>query len=149
MTTKKPDVDFEATSFAIVLTTAGSDEEADRIAVTLVDRQLAACVNVVPQIVSHYRWQGVLRKDVERLLVVKTSVDRFAAVRDTIVELHSYNLPEVVMLDIADGDPHYLAWLGASLGESEEVTAWRTLARGPSGGPPRPRRRPKSGPARP
>ncbi len=100
---------------AIVLSTVGSEEEASRIARTLVERRLAACVNVVPGVNSTYRWQGAVRTDAEWLLVVKTRVDRFDEVKDAIRELHSYEVPEIVMLEIADGDPAYLAWLDASL----------------------------------
>ncbi len=101
--------------FAIVLTTAGSDEEASRIAETLVERRLAACVNVVPGVVSHYRWKGETCRDEERLLVIKTSARLFAEVRSAIRELHSYELPEAILIGIADGDPEYLAWLADGL----------------------------------
>ncbi len=98
-------------SFAIVLTTAGSDEEAERIASALVERRLAACVNVVPGVVSFYRWDGAVKRDTERLLIAKTSTERFDAVRDAIVELHSYDVPEVVMIPIRDGSAAYLDWI--------------------------------------
>jgi periplasmic divalent cation tolerance protein len=100
---------------AVVLSTVGSEEEASRIARTLVERRLAACVNVVPGVSSTYRWQGAVRTDAEWLLVVKTRADRFGEVRDAIRELHSYEVPEIVMLDIADGDRDYLTWIDASL----------------------------------
>ena len=100
---------------AIVLCTAGSESEASCIARALVERRLAACVNVVPGVNSTYRWQGAVRTDAEFLLVVKTRRDRFLAVRDAIRELHSYETPEIVMLDIGDGDAAYLAWIDASL----------------------------------
>ena len=96
---------------AVVLTTAGTEDEASRIASALVERRLAACVNVVPGVTSTYRWQGAVRTDREWLLIVKTRRDRFHAVRGAIRELHSYEVPEIVMLDIADGDAAYLAWL--------------------------------------
>lgn len=101
--------------FAIVLTTAGSDEEAERIARELVERRLAACVNVVPGVVSIYRWNDAVQRDSERLLVVKTSAARFAAVRDAILELHSYEVPEVVMVPISGGSAAYLAWLAGAV----------------------------------
>jgi len=100
---------------AIVLSTAGSEGEASRIARTLVERRLAACVSVVPGVSSIYRWQGALRTEAEWLLVVKTRRDRFDQVRAAIRELHSYEVPEIVMLDIADGDAAYLGWIDASL----------------------------------
>jgi periplasmic divalent cation tolerance protein len=93
---------------AVVLCAAGSDAEAGRIAQTLVERRLAACVNVVPRVSSTYRWEGAVRTDSEWLLVVKSAIR----------ELHSYELPEIVMLDLAGGDAAYLAWIDESLGRS-------------------------------
>ena len=100
---------------AVVLSTVGTEDEASRIASALVERRLAACVNVVSGVGSTYRWQGAVRTDMEWLLVVKTRRDRFEAVRAAIQELHTYELPEIVMLDIADGDAAYLAWIDASV----------------------------------
>ena len=100
---------------AIVLCTAGSESEAGQIARALVERQLAACVNVVPGVQSTYRWEGAVRTEAEWLLVVKTHRDRFDELCVSIRELHSYELPEIVMLDIERGDPAYLAWITASL----------------------------------
>ena len=95
----------------IVLTTCGSAEEAERIAHALVERQLAACVNIVPQIRSVYRWQGKVELASEWLLVVKTTAGKFAGVRDAIRELHSYELPECIAIEIVDGSPEYLKWM--------------------------------------
>jgi periplasmic divalent cation tolerance protein len=95
----------------IVLTTAGSQEEARKIAHALVDRRLAACVNIVPQVESIYRWQGKVESASEWLLVIKTQTAAFERVRTTIKELHSYDLPECVMLEIAAGSEAYLNWI--------------------------------------
>jgi len=103
---------------AIVLCTAGSDAEAARIARELVERRLAACVNVVPGVSSTYRWEGTVRTEAEWLLVVKTRRDRFDDIGKAIRELHSYELPEIVMLDIDRGDAAYLAWIDSTLGGS-------------------------------
>jgi len=103
------------TRFAIVLTTAGSDEQATHLAQELVERRLAACVNIVSQVCSIYRWKGKVQRDEEKLLVVKTAAHLFPAVRDAIRELHSYELPEVVMLPMSDADPDYVEWLESSL----------------------------------
>ena len=103
-------------SSAIVLCTAGSEAEASGIAAALVERRLAACVNVVPGVRSTYRFEGEVKTDGEWLLIVKTRRDRFESVRDAIRELHSYELPEIVMLGIADGDPSYLAWIDENVG---------------------------------
>ncbi len=99
----------------VVLSTVATVEDAERIAGELVARRLAACVNVVPGVVSIYRWEGKVERGAEVLLVVKTRVDRFEAVRDAIVSLHAYDVPEVIGLPIADGHAPYLAWLDASV----------------------------------
>jgi periplasmic divalent cation tolerance protein len=95
----------------VALSTVGSAEEADRLARALVERRLAACVNVVPGVVSHYRWQGELQRDEERLLVIKTRAERIEALRDALRELHPYELPELVAFEISAGSPEYLKWL--------------------------------------
>ena|ERR1700727_1988906 len=99
----------------IVLSTAGSEEEARKIAQHLVDRRLAACVNIVPQIESIYRWDGQVESSREWLLLIKTTAERFAAVRAAIQELHSYDLPECIALAIEDGSSGYLQWLENSV----------------------------------
>ena len=95
----------------IVLSTAGSEQEAHKIAHILVKRRLAACVNIVPQIQSIYRWKGEIESAQEWLLLIKTRADKFPAVRDAIGELHSYEVPECIVLEIEDGSLPYLQWL--------------------------------------
>jgi len=102
----------------IVLTTASSQEEARKIAHSLVERQMAACVNVVSQIESIYRWQGKVESGTEWLLVIKTLAENFEQVRDTIKELHSYELPECIKLEITGGSQEYLAWIGENVGKA-------------------------------
>ncbi len=99
----------------IVLTAAGSQEEAGTIARALLDRRLAACVNILPRIESIYRWQGKVESAQEWLLLIKTSEERFPAVCEAIRELHSYELPECIALNIEDGSPAYLKWLAESV----------------------------------
>jgi periplasmic divalent cation tolerance protein len=99
----------------IVLSTAGSEEEAHKIARHLVEQQLAACVNILPRIESIYRWQGKVETSREWLLLIKTTAERFPAVCDAIRELHSYELPECVAVSIEDGSPEYLQWLADSV----------------------------------
>ena len=95
----------------IVLSTAGSEQEAHKIAHILVKRRLAACVNILPQIQSIYRWKGEIESAQEWLLLIKTRADKFPAVRDAIGELHSYEVPECIVLEIEDGSLPYLQWL--------------------------------------
>ncbi len=99
----------------LVLTTAGSDEEAHKIAHALVERRLAACVNIVPRIHSVYRWQGKVESADEFLLIIKTTRDREESVRSAIKELHSYELPECIVIGIDGGSKEYLDWLSASV----------------------------------
>ncbi len=99
----------------IVLTTCGSEEEAERIARYLVENLLAACVNVIPQIKSTYRWQNKVESAQEWLLVVKTTTKNFDSVRDAIRGLHSYELPECISIPIDDGSVAYLQWIGDSV----------------------------------
>jgi periplasmic divalent cation tolerance protein len=99
----------------IVLSTAGSEEEARRIAQALVERRLAACVNVVGPIHSVYRWKSAVESASEHLLIIKTTEALFLGVRDAIRELHSYELPECVMLSIEAGSEEYLKWMGESV----------------------------------
>jgi periplasmic divalent cation tolerance protein len=99
----------------IVLTTSGSQEEARKIARTLVERRLAACVNIVPQIESVYRWQANVDTAQEWLLLIKTTAQALERVRSAILELHSYELPECVCLDIEDGSSAYLDWIAQAV----------------------------------
>jgi periplasmic divalent cation tolerance protein len=99
----------------IVLSTAGSEEEAQKIARHLVENRLAACVNIVPRIESIYRWEGRIETSRECLMVIKTVSGNFAAVRDAILELHSYDLPECISIAVDDGSAAYLEWVDQSL----------------------------------
>jgi len=103
----------------IVLTTAGSEEEARKIARHLVERRIAACVNLVPKITSIYRWQGNVDEAQEWLLIVKTTAAAFDQVREVIAELHSYELPECISVVIEDGSPAYLQWIAESVAARE------------------------------
>lgn len=99
----------------LVLTTAGSDEEARKIAHALVERRLAACVNIVPKIQSVYRWQGKVESAEEFLLIIKTTKVREEEVTSAIKELHSYELPECVVIAIEAGSKEYLDWVEESV----------------------------------
>ena len=99
----------------IILSTAGSEDEARRIAQALVERRLAACINIVGPIQSVYRWKGAVESAAEHLLIIKTTAAAFPRVRDAIRELHSYDLPECVMLSIEAGSEDYLNWIAESV----------------------------------
>jgi periplasmic divalent cation tolerance protein len=104
----------------VVLCTVGSSEDAERMAGALVERGLAACVNVVPGVTSFYRWKGETVRDSEWLLVVKTTASRFEALREALVELHPYEVPEVIALPIERGHAPYLAWIDESVASRED-----------------------------
>ena len=101
----------------IVLTTAGSAEEAEKIARYIVEQRLAACVNIVPKIESVYRWRGKVESSAEWLLLIKTTVDKFPNVRSAIRELHSYDLPECIAIVVDDGSEEYLDWIADSVAD--------------------------------
>jgi len=99
----------------LVLTTAGSKDEARKIGRALVERLLAACVNIVPQIGSIYRWEGKVEEAEEWLLIVKTTRAAFDRVREAILELHSYEVAECISVAIDEGSVGYLNWIGQSV----------------------------------
>ena len=99
----------------LVLTTCGSEEEAERIAQYLVENLLAACVNVLPQIKSIYRWQNKVESAREWLLLVKTTAENFDRVREAIRGLHSYEVPECISFAVDDGSATYLQWIDDSV----------------------------------
>jgi periplasmic divalent cation tolerance protein len=100
----------------VVLSSVGTAEDAARIARALVERRLAACVNVLPGVRSWYRWKGAVEEDEERLLVIKTRRDRFEALREALVALHPYELPEAIAFPVEAGHAPYLAWLDEAVG---------------------------------
>jgi periplasmic divalent cation tolerance protein len=99
----------------VVLSTCGTEEEAERLARALVEQRLAACVNVVPRVRSFYRWKGQIEDAAECLLVIKSSRPHFDRLRAALASAHSYEVPEVVALPILDGSPDYLKWLEDNL----------------------------------
>lgn len=99
----------------LVLSTCGSIDEARKLARALVEKQLAACVNIVPQIESVYYWKGIVETSTEFLLLIKTTAGAFDELRDVLTELHSYDVPECVEIAIEDGSAAYLAWIGESV----------------------------------
>ena len=98
----------------IVLCTCPDEAAAERIAAAIVEEHLAACVNRIPGIASTYRWQGKVCRDNEQLLLIKSTRERFEALRERILDLHPYELPEVIAVDIALGSAAYLEWIAAA-----------------------------------
>ena len=107
-------------SARVVLSTCPDRETAEHIAKELVEARLAACVNVLPHIRSIYQWEGAVVQADEVLMIVKTTPERTAALCARLVELHPYDMPEAIALDVADGTEMYLGWVEASV-ESEET----------------------------
>lgn len=99
----------------VVLLTAGSREEATRLAEMLVGGRLAACVQILPEMESVYRWQGTIKREPEILLLVKTTQARFAELESEVRALHSYETPEIIALPIVAASAPYLAWLTEAL----------------------------------
>ena len=122
----------------VVLSTVARPQDALRIARVLVERRLAACVSVVPGLVSLYRWNGAVQQDRERLLVIKTRRAGYAALQRALQSLHPYEVPEILALPVAAGGPAYLAWLDESVRVSRRTAA---RARGRRSGRTRPRSR--------
>lgn len=98
------------TGLGVVLVTTSSETEAKKIASTLVELNLAACVNFW-QVTSIYRWQGEVNSDNEWQLIIKTDLSNFAQLEAKITELHSYEVPEIIALPIIQGSQLYLSWL--------------------------------------
>jgi periplasmic divalent cation tolerance protein len=99
----------------IVLTTTASPEEANRLARTLVEERLAACVTLIPGVQSFYRWEGQIEESTETLLLLKTGPELLDALEARLHELHSYQTPEFLVLPVESGSFPYLEWLNANL----------------------------------
>ena len=97
-------------TYGVALVTTGSRSEAEAIAQILVAEYLAACVNLLP-VTSVYRWEGAVHQDEEWQLIIKTQCDRFEALERRIRELHSYEVPEIILLPLVNGSTPYLNWI--------------------------------------
>jgi periplasmic divalent cation tolerance protein len=104
----------------LVLTTCGSETDAAALARLLVDRRLAACVNAIGNVASTYRWEGRVLADRETLLIIKTTKARLRELEQTIRAESTYELPELVAVDVQTGSSAYLAWLTESVAESKD-----------------------------
>jgi len=99
----------------VVLSTCGSPKEAEQIARSLLEKRLAACVNILPRVRSLYRWKGAIEDDQETLLLIKSNRALFLELRAEIDKLHSYEVPEVIAIPIVDGSERYLEWIDREL----------------------------------
>ena len=95
----------------VVFSTFPNEDKAADIARTLVSEQLCACVNLVPPVRSIYRWQGEICDERETLAIIKTTRERFDALQERLIELHPYEVPEVIALPVEAGHPPYLDWV--------------------------------------
>lgn len=98
----------------VAFCTTNSQEEARTIARSLVEQHLIACANIIPAIQSFYWWKGEVHADNEVLIMMKTMPDKIPALRTALPKLHSYDVPELIVVDINDGLPAYLEWVEAS-----------------------------------
>jgi periplasmic divalent cation tolerance protein len=99
----------------VVLSTCASAEEAQRVARALVEKRLAACVNLIAGVRSVYRWKDAIQDEEETLLVIKSSRALLEELREEMERLHSYEVPEVIALSVVDGSERYLAWMNREL----------------------------------
>jgi periplasmic divalent cation tolerance protein len=100
----------------VVLCTFPDQEKARQIGTVLVERQLAACINILPGVESIYRWKGELNRDAEALALIKTTAGGYPALEEALVGLHPYDEPEVIALEVVAGSAGYLGWVGEMVG---------------------------------
>lgn len=113
----EPDVHMSAP--LVIMTTCPDAESADRLSRGLVEGRLAACVNLLPEVGSVYRWQGAIERSRETLLFIKTTRGRYAAVEAFILARHPYELPEVIAVPIERGSAAYISWLEQMVGDAQ------------------------------
>jgi len=104
----------------VVLSNCSSPEEAEKIAHALVEKRLAACVNILPAVRSIYRWKDAIEDDQETLLLIKSSRALFNELRAEIEKLHSNEIPEAIAIPIVDGLERYLEWMGSVLADEQD-----------------------------
>lgn len=111
-----------AEDVVVVLVTCATMEDATRIARHVVDGRKAACVNILPQIRSIYRWESEVQDEPEQLLLIKTTREMFEALSTAVREVHPYSVPEVIAIPVTDGYDGYLRWVRENVGSVEEPT---------------------------
>jgi len=95
----------------VVLCTTASKDDAKMLAHELIGDKLAACVTLNPEVTSIYSWKGAIEEETECLMIIKTRRKRFSALKRRIIELHSYDVPEIIAIPVVDGNRDYLKWL--------------------------------------
>ena len=105
--------------FVIVFTTLGADVDPSTIAMRLVEERLAACVNVLPEMESFFRWHGAVERDRERQLIIKTRASRVSELERRLHDMHPYDLPEFLVLPVSRGSEAYLRWITNSTAEED------------------------------
>ena len=104
----------------LVYTTYPAAAEAEAAGRALVERRLAACVNILPGMVSHYRWEGAIERGQEVVMIIKTRAALAGAVSDAVKELHSYDTPAILVMPLESVEKSYLGWLLAETGEAKD-----------------------------
>lgn len=104
-----------STPYRLVLCTCPDHHTATSIARNLIDLSAAACVNILPAMTSIYRWQGRVEESTEHMIIIKTNKENYPELENILKQLHPYDVPEILAVDIADGLPEYLLWLDGSL----------------------------------
>lgn len=105
--------------YVIVFTTLGADVDPSTIAMRLVEERLAACVNVLPEMESFFRWHGAVERDRERQLIIKTRASRLPELERRLHDMHPYDLPEFLVLPVSQGSEAYLRWITNSTAEED------------------------------
>jgi periplasmic divalent cation tolerance protein len=102
----------------VVFCTCSDETEANRLAAGLLERRLAACVTILPEVKSVYRWCGTIEASRELMLMIKTTHSKLQALQDFILSIHSYDTPEILALPVVAGSERYLAWLRDEAGDA-------------------------------
>ena len=101
--------------FIIIITTVNTDSAAKKIAQSLIEEKLAACVNIIPSVTSVFRWKGKVSAEPELILIAKSEEKLFNEIKDKILSLHPYELPEIITVPITNGSKEYLKWIETNL----------------------------------
>lgn len=101
----------------VVVFVTAKEDDAEKIALELVNKRLAACVNIVPGVNSVYWWQGKLERDRESLLVIKSDEEVLERLVETVKQVHSYSLPEIIAIKVVGGSEEYIKWVKENLSD--------------------------------